>query len=108
KGSADVRGTVEITLNGTPAEKLTLTPDNNDLFHQYVLKGVDSDGSNDVAIHFEGEGSLAYEVTGHYFVPWTAKTADEPLSIDVSYDRTRLAQNDIATAVATVKSHLLK
>ena len=33
KGSADVRGTVEITLNGAPVERLTLTADNNDLFH---------------------------------------------------------------------------
>jgi uncharacterized protein YfaS (alpha-2-macroglobulin family) len=108
KGAADARGTVEITLNGKPAERLTLTPDNNDLFHQFVLKGVDGNGSNDVAVHFDGQGSLAYQVTGQYFVPWTVNAAGEPLSIDVSYDRTRLAQGDVATAVATIKSHLSK
>ena len=32
----------------------------------------------------------------------------EPLSIDVAYDRTRLAQNDIATAKATVRNNLSK
>jgi len=108
KGSADVRGTVEITLNGKPAEKLTITPDNADLFHQFVFRAVDFNGPNDVAIHFEGEGSLACQVVGRYFVPWAERSTDEPLSIDVSYDRTRLAENDIATAVATVKSHVLK
>ncbi|MBZ5627115.1 MAG: hypothetical protein LAQ69_51840 [Acidobacteriia bacterium] len=41
KGGADVRGTLEISLNGKPAEKLTLTPENNDLLH-LVLKGVAS------------------------------------------------------------------
>ena len=107
KGSADARGTVEIKLNGKPAERLTLTPDNNDLFHQFVLKGVDA-GANNVAVHFDGQGSLAYQVAGQYFVPWTASAAGEPLSIDVSYDRTRLAQGDVATAVATIKSHLSK
>ena len=30
----------------------------------------------------------------------------KPLSIDVTYDRTRLAQDDIATATATVKNNL--
>jgi uncharacterized protein YfaS (alpha-2-macroglobulin family) len=106
KGSADARGTGEITLNGKPAQILTLTPDNNDLFHQFVLKGVDSNGPNDVAVHFDGQGSLAYQVAGEYFVPWPATAADEPLSIDVKYDRTRLAQGDVVSAVATVKSRL--
>ena len=36
KGGADVRGTVEITLNGKSVEKLTLTEANNDLLHQFV------------------------------------------------------------------------
>jgi uncharacterized protein YfaS (alpha-2-macroglobulin family) len=106
KGSADVRGTVEITLNGKPVEKLTLTPDNNDLLHQFVLKNVDA--KNTVEVRFDGKGGLAYQVVGRYFVPWTEKPAGEPLSISVAYDRTRLAQDDIATATATVKNNLPK
>jgi hypothetical protein len=108
KGSADVRGTVQIALNGKPAETLTLTPDNNDLFHQLVLKGVDSAGANQVEIRFEGNGSLAYQVAGRYFLPWSERPANEPLSIAVNYDRTRLAQDDVATATATVKNNLNK
>ncbi len=108
KGSADVRGTVEITLNGKPVEKLTLTADNNDLLHQFVFKGVDAQASNDVALRFDGKGGLAYQVVGRYFLPWNEKPAAEPLSIDVTYDRTRLAQDDIARATATVKNHLTK
>src|SRR6202035_1411932 len=42
KGAADVRGTLEIVLNGKTAEKLTLTPENNDLLHQFVFKGIES------------------------------------------------------------------
>jgi len=41
-------------------------------------------------------------------VPWNEKPASEPLSIDVTYDRTRLAQDDIATASATVRNNLQK
>ncbi len=108
KSSAEARGIVEITLNGKPAGRLSLTRENADLFHQFVLKDIDFNGSNKVGIAFEGEGSPAYQVAGEYFVPWTAKTFDEPLSIEVSYDRTRLSQGDLASAVATVRNHLSK
>ncbi|MGB6743491.1 MAG: MG2 domain-containing protein, partial [Terracidiphilus sp.] len=106
EGSADVRGTVEVTLNGNAEEKLDLTPDNNDLFHQFVLSGIDPAKPNDVRIHFDGTGSLAYQVVGRFFLPWETKPAEEALSIDVAYDRTKLAQNDIVTATATVRNNL--
>ncbi len=44
KGAADVRGTVEISLNGRTVQTLALTPANNDLLHQFVFKGVDAQG----------------------------------------------------------------
>lgn len=106
KGSADVRGTVEVSLNGSPAERLELTPQNNDLLHQFVLKNIAA--NNTVELKFTGKGGLAYQIAGRYFVPWTEKPAKEPLSISVSYDRTKLAQDDIATATATVKNNLRK
>jgi uncharacterized protein YfaS (alpha-2-macroglobulin family) len=108
KGAADVRGTVEISLNGKPAQKLTLTPENNDLLHQFVLPAADAKGANTVGIRFVGNGGLAYQVVGRYFVPWSERPANEALSIDVAYDRTRLAQDDIATATATVRNNLTK
>jgi len=113
KGAADVQGTLEVLLNGKPFEKLTLTPENNDLLHQFVFKGVGpkaigSEDSNTVEIRFEGKGGLAYQVVGSYFLPWDEKPADEPMSINVTYDRTHLAQDDIATATATVKNSLPK
>ncbi len=135
KGAADVRGTLEVLLNGKPVEKLTLTPENNDLLHQFVFKGKDietkgadakdaasndndskdvvpknmgSESVNSVEIRFEGKGGLAYQVVGSYFLPWDEKPANEALSIDVAYDRAHLAQDDIATATATIKSNLPK
>ena len=108
KGASDVQGAVQISLNGAPIQQLALTPENNDLFHQFVLKNVDAKGANSIEIKFQGKGNLAYQVAGSYFVPWTDKPAQGPLSIDVSYDRTQLAQNDIATAKAVVKNNLPK
>ena len=57
-------------------------------------------------VRFTGEGSLSYQVSGRYFTPWSVKPAPEPLSIDVSYGRTRLAQDQIVTATATVRNNL--
>jgi len=108
KGAADVRGTLEVVLNGKTAEKLVLTPENNDLLHQFVFKDVDAKGANTVEIRFAGKGGLAYQVVGQYFLPWDKKPEDEPLSIDVAYDRTQLAQDDIATATASIKNNLPK
>ena len=108
KGAADVRGTLEVVLNGKTAEKLVLTPANNDLLHQFVLKDVDAKGGNTVEIRFAGKGGLAYQVVGQYFLPWDKKPEDEALSIDVTYDRAHLVQDDIATATATVRNNLSK
>ncbi len=108
KGAADVRGTLEVLLNGKPLEKLELTPDNNDLLHQFVFKGMDAKESSSVEIRFAGKGGLAYQVVGSYFLPWDQQAEKEPLAIDVAYDRTHLTQDDIATATATVTNNLNK
>jgi uncharacterized protein YfaS (alpha-2-macroglobulin family) len=108
RGAADVRGTLVVLLNGKPAEKLELTPENNDLLHQFVFKNADAQSSSSVELRFEGRGGLAYQIVGSYFLPWDEKPAHEALSIDVAYDRTHLPQDDIATASATVRNNLDK
>jgi uncharacterized protein YfaS (alpha-2-macroglobulin family) len=108
KGAADVRGTLEVVLNGKLAERLVLTPENNDLLHQFVFKDVYGKGGNTVEIRFAGKGGLAYQVVGQYFLPWDKNPENEALSIDVTYDRAYLAQDDIATATATVRNNLPK
>jgi len=113
KGAADVQGTLEVLLNGKPVEKLTLTPENNDLLHQFVFQGIeskakDADAVNTVEIRFEGKGGLAYQIVGSYFLPWDQKPANEALTINVAYDRTHLAQDDFATATASITNNLPK
>jgi uncharacterized protein YfaS (alpha-2-macroglobulin family) len=106
--ASDVHGSLNIVLNGKPVETLDLTPENNDLLHQFVFKGIDAYLPSIVEFNFHGTGTLAYQVVGRYFTPWEDQTVAEPLSINVAYDRTHLAQNDIATATATVLNNLSK
>jgi A-macroglobulin TED domain/Alpha-2-macroglobulin family/Carboxypeptidase regulatory-like domain/A-macroglobulin receptor binding domain/MG2 domain/Alpha-2-macroglobulin bait region domain len=108
KAAAGVQGTVTVLVNGKPAEKLELTAENNDLLHQFVFKDVEQQGPSTVELRFDGKGALAYQLVGQYFLPWDEKPAPEPLSIEVAYDRTRLAQDDLATATATIKNNLSK
>lgn len=106
--ASDVRGTVDVTLNGRSVETLRLTPENSDLFHQFVFKGIDANKPTTLELKFSGTGGLAYQVVGRYFTPWDVKPSVEPLSIDVAYDRSRLAQDDLATATATIRNNLPK
>ncbi len=108
RGTSDVRGNLEVVLNGKTVETLRLTPENNDLLHQFVFKGIDAQSANAVQLKFKGTGGLAYQIVGRTFTPWEQKPAGEPLSIDVAYDRTTLAQDDIATAKVTVRNNLTK
>ena len=64
--------------------------------------------ANTVEIRFDGTGGLAYQIVGSYFVPWQEKPENEALSINVAYDRTHLAQDDVATARATIQNNLPK
>jgi uncharacterized protein YfaS (alpha-2-macroglobulin family) len=106
--ASDVRGTLQVILNNKTVETLKLTPENNDLLHQFVVKGVNAQSSNAVQLKFEGTGGLAYQIVGRYFTPWDEKPIAESLSIDVAYDRTMLSQNDIATATVTIRNNLPK
>ena len=99
---------LEVLLNGKPVESITLTPENNDLLHQFVFKVGEIKEAPSVEIRFNGKGGLAYQVVGQYFLPWDKKPADEALNIDVAYDRTRLAQDDIANVTATIRNNLTK
>ena len=108
KGGATAKGAVEVILNGKVAERLALTSENNDLLLQFAFQEVDSRAANTVEIRFNGEGSLAYQVAGRYFLPWNEKPTAEALSIDVHYDRTHLDQDQIATATATIRNNLTK
>jgi uncharacterized protein YfaS (alpha-2-macroglobulin family) len=105
---SDARGTADILLNGAKVATLEIDKNNNDLFHQFVLPQTAIDRDNEVEIRFSGEGGLAYQIAGRYFIPWQHAGALEPLAIDVKYDRTRLAQDELVKAIATIRNNLNK
>jgi hypothetical protein len=106
--ATDVHGSLQVMLDGREVKTLNLTSSNNELLHQFVFKGVDAQQPASIRLRFGGAGSLAYQVVGRSFIPWDEKSAPEPLSINIAYDRTRLSQNDIATETVTIRNNLAK
>jgi uncharacterized protein YfaS (alpha-2-macroglobulin family) len=108
--AADVRGVVVVKVDGKDVETLKLTEENNDLLHQFVLKGIVAEKAHAVELTFDGTGGLAYQVVGRFFTPWREEHGNEQeqgaLTIHVAYDRATLAQNDVVTATATVRNNL--
>jgi alpha-2-macroglobulin-like protein len=104
--TSDVRGSLRVKVDGNEVETLKLAEENNDLLHQFVLKGIDAQKAHAVQLEFDGTGGLAYQVVGRFFMPWSKEHGREGLTIDVAYDRAQLAQNDVVTATATVRNDL--
>lgn len=52
---------------------------------------------------------MLYQIVGRYYLPWASvpapEEATEPLSIKVDYDKTTLAQDDLATVTATIHNN---
>jgi uncharacterized protein YfaS (alpha-2-macroglobulin family) len=106
--NADTAGTVEVSIDGKPADRVQITKDNNDLLYLVDLKAYTHEGAHRVALSFNGKGSMQYQIVGRYFVPWARRVEAgprEPLTIDLSYDRTQLAQDEIATAKVQVTNN---
>jgi uncharacterized protein YfaS (alpha-2-macroglobulin family) len=106
--NADTSGAVDVSVDGKQVDHIQITKENNDLLHMIDLKAYTHEGAHRVSLSFTGKGSMQYQIIGRYYVPW-ARRVDagprEPLTIDVSYDRTRLSQDETATAKVRVQNN---
>jgi hypothetical protein len=100
----EVDATVTITINGTEAERLRITPENSDVMRLVDLAQHTVEGSNTVQLKLEGKGSCMYQVIGKYYLPWAIgdKPKVEPLSIDVVYDKHKLEKDNLITCNVTI------
>ena len=106
--SAETAGSVEVSVDGKTASRVEITQENNDLLRLIDLKSHTHGGEHTIGLAFAGKGSVQYQIVGRYYVPWALRTDEnprEPLSIDVAYDRTRLAQDETATARVRVRNN---
>jgi uncharacterized protein YfaS (alpha-2-macroglobulin family) len=103
KGGAETaNATVSISLNGKPVQLVQLTPENFDVIQWISLSDQNLDQENMIDLSMEGEGSLMYQISGSYYLPWEKLEAYpelqgevEALTIQVEYDRTELIIEDL-------------
>ncbi len=89
--------TVRISMNGGDAKPIVLNRENAGVVQLVTFDNV-APGSNRIAFKVEGKGSLAYQVTSSYYLPWinVPKTPENEKLVDiqVTYDRTSLAVDE--------------
>ncbi len=103
------KGTVTVWANGAKAATIKITPEDSDVMRQIDLREQLKADKNDVKLTYEGDGSLLYQIASRCYVPWSDVRPDGegkgPLSIDVSYDKKTLAQNDTAHVTVKIKNN---
>ena len=102
----DAKATVNVSLNGRTPQSFQFTPENADVVRVVTFDDV-KPGENNVSLEVSGQGSLMYQVTSIYYLPWNvAPPEPEPagmMSVDVSYDRTTLAVDDVINVSVRAK-----
>jgi hypothetical protein len=102
KAAGDTNGEVIVRINEKQAAAFAITPQDADVMRQVELKDHVQEGANAIEIKFAGKGSALYGISGKYYLPWSGAKGGvegpgQPLDVDVSYDRTELAVNDLVT-----------
>ena len=106
KGSTQkVNAELSVFCNGEHVAGLAIDEDNSDVVHFVSLKPRVREGSNEVRITFDGEGTSLYQITSKYYLPWKGgPEGREAVDIDIEYDKTELAVDDMVTANVTVRN----
>jgi uncharacterized protein YfaS (alpha-2-macroglobulin family) len=99
KGGEGSDATVNVSLNGEETDPIRITEDNFDVVQVVSFTDKPVQGDNKLRIEVKGKGNLMYQVSSRYYLPWDQVPMVEmpaPLmDIQVDYDRTELAVNDI-------------
>lgn len=94
---------IEIALDGKPARAVTIPPDQGDVVAQVDLSSLLTQGTHRLSLVDGTDTAAGYQVAFRYHVPGGAATSQEgPLAVDLAYDKTELATNDLVGVTATV------
>jgi uncharacterized protein YfaS (alpha-2-macroglobulin family) len=107
-GQAAGPATIRVSLNKEQTQEIVIDETNADVVHLVTFdRGFSTGGSNRVQIEVEGGGNLMYQVATRFYLPWDqvpmVEMMGDLITIDVDYDRTRLAVNDEVTVDVGVR-----
>jgi hypothetical protein len=99
---ADVSGSLSVSLNGGDATSIEVSPETSDIVRLVDLRRATREGENTLSVSSTGDLPMLYQVVTRYFTPWpdvpVGTAVSERLGIELTYDRTHLAQDDRVTA----------
>lgn len=108
-GAEDVDAQVTVSLNGGQMKNVQVDAENYDVVQLLVFDDVSLGRDNTVELSVTGKGSLMYQISGSFYLPWDdlAKypeliPAEELVSIDVAYDRSELSVNDTVNVAVQI------
>lgn len=100
-GAEDFDASVTVTLNSGQTRSLEVNRENYDVVQLLAFDDINLGRDNVVELSVEGRGSLMYQISASYYLPWEdlAKypqliPGKDLVSISVDYDRSELAVND--------------
>lgn len=99
--------TVTVVFNDGRTETVTIDDDNAEVMQQIVFDDI-ATGEQIVELVVDGDRNLQYQVVADYYLPWSLVETDaperqQPIRIDVAYDRTELAVNETVAASVLVE-----
>jgi hypothetical protein len=104
-GEAERR--IEIALDGKVIRNVVIPADQSDVVRQIDLSSLITEGSHRLALTDRSQSATGYQVSLVHYLPGSDQRREqEPLSIELGYDRTELAVDDTATATATVVNNM--
>ncbi|HKZ69612.1 MAG TPA: hypothetical protein VJ020_06015, partial [Anaerolineales bacterium] len=97
---------ITVALNGSQSHTIQITPENFDVVQMITFDDLSTE-ENTITIDAVGQGSLMYQVSGSYYLPWASGgvSAGEtaPVKINLAYDRTELSVNDTVAVNVSVE-----
>jgi len=101
---------IDVALGGEVVQKFVIPKDQGDVMQQFDLSQMLRPGNDyQLTLTEHTDTAVGYQVTFRYHVEETTSTEAKPadaLSIDVTYDRERLAVDETVAAVATVTNNM--
>ncbi|MCC9606130.1 hypothetical protein LOC68_19415 [Blastopirellula sp. JC732] len=98
---------IELQLADQPAERITIPVDQSDVMRQINLSDRITSGDWKLTLKDVTDAATGYQIVFRYYTPTaTAPEQNEPLTVQLDYDRTELAVNDSVRARATVTNRM--
>jgi len=95
-GSA--QGAVKVEIDGAPAHTFVVRPESSDVVQRASLTKFARAGERTVSLTGPVGAELAYQVIAKHYLPWSSDTSpasQQPLRIEVAYDKAELLTNEI-------------